>query len=67
MKIEKVPDGQSEESFRKVKINNIKETIQMFKCISNDKEYFDNDTLLGLSMFEFQLWQLLDKFEGKIQ
>lgn len=67
MKIVKVPEGQTEESFGKVKINNIKETIQMFECISDDAECFDNDTLLGLSMLEFQLWHLLEKFEGKRQ
>lgn len=67
MKIINVPEGQSEESFRKCKILNAKRVLEVYKCISDDKEYFDNDTMLSLSMLHVQLQWLIEKFEGTRQ
>lgn len=64
MKIIKIPEGQTEYSFRNTKISNIERTIEMFKCISDDKECFDIDTKIELSIYEVQLLNLLKVFKG---
>lgn len=65
MKIVKVPDGQTKDSFRKIKINNIKRTIEIFSCILDDNECFDSDSQINVIAIQLQLQALLKKLEEK--
>lgn len=66
MEIVKIPDGQTEESFRKVKINNVKATIETFGCILQDNDYFSNNSQTTVLAIQLQLQSLLEKLEGKM-
>jgi len=67
MKIIKVPDGQTEKSFRKVKINNIKNILDAFSTIENEIECFDTTSRYNILSVGLQLSELLLKLEGKIE
>jgi hypothetical protein len=63
MKIVKVPEGQSEKSFRKVKINDIKRTIEIFGPVLDDNECFESEFQINVIALQLQLQSLLDKLK----
>ena len=67
MEIIKVPDGQTEQSFRKVKITNVERTIEMFSCILDDNECFSSEFQINVLALQLQLQTMLERLEGKIQ
>lgn len=65
MRIINIPHGQTEQSFREVKIKNIKRIIDLFQDTVKDINCFDYDFKIDIVAIETKLNSLLKKLQEK--